>query len=80
MPTYQIIAYPEGRRKVVAILPSDYNSSPEGVIARAAVHARLRGEYVDIEGSDGRYIGCCDGAGIVPPYGVTEFRSYPDGV
>lgn len=67
MTKYEIVAYPEGERVVVAALPSDYASSREGVVERAKVHARLRGDYVDMY-RDGRPIGVCDGQGEVTGY------------
>lgn len=67
MSAYTIAAFPNGLRAIVATLPSDYASSREGVIERAKVHARLRGEYVDVE-TNGRQIATCDGAGEVTGY------------
>jgi hypothetical protein len=71
--SYTIIAHPNGVSQTVATLPSDYASSREGVIERAKVHARLRGEYVDVE-REGRQIAVCDGAGEVTGY-ESNFRS-----
>lgn len=79
MATHRIIAYPLGARSVRAILP---RSCRDEAIARAVVHARLIGDYVDVEASGHatasgfKCIAVCDGAGSAHGYG--EFRSYPE--
>lgn len=67
--TYHIVAYPAGVRTIVAAI---HARGDEDAIERAKVHARLRGEYVDMYRDD-RPIGVCDGAGIVTGY-ETHFR------
>ena len=69
--TYTIVAYPNGRRTIVATLHTDshrerdiefvarfpFCASPgaevEGIVAHAAVQARVRGEFVDVYREDG---------------------------
>ena len=70
MTAFKIIAYPDGERAVIGVL---HARDIVDVEPQAAVHARLRGEYVDIE-HDGRCMAVCDGAGAVPAFGVEEFR------
>jgi hypothetical protein len=72
MTTFHIIAYPDGARAVVGTL---HARDIMDVEPQAAVHARLRGEYVDIE-VDGRCRAVCDGAGAVPAFGVEDFRTH----
>lgn len=78
MTTHRIISYPNGARSVRAILPRSFR---EEAIARAAVHASLIGEYVDVEASGYetatgfKCVAVCDGAGSAHGYG--EFRSKP---
>lgn len=66
--TFKIISYPDGARSVRAIL---HARGVEDAIERAKCHARLIGEYVDVE-CDGKCMAVCDGAG--PAHGYGEFR------
>jgi hypothetical protein len=66
--TFHIIAYPHGARQVVG---THHARDLCDVLPSAAVHARLRGEYVDVE-QDGWCVAVCDGAG--PAHGYRDFR------
>lgn len=67
--TFLLIAYPAGVRTVVGV---KHARDTVDVAPSAAVHARLRGEYVDVE-IDGRCVAVCDGAG--PSHGYGDFRT-----
>jgi hypothetical protein len=66
--TFHIIAYPDGARAVVGTM---YARDIVDVLPSACTHARMRGEYVDVE-TDGRCAAVVDGRG--PAHGYGEFR------
>lgn len=62
MNAYEIVAYPAGERTVVH---STVDRCAEAIVAHAANHARVRGEFVDVL-RDGRHIAVVGRDGPVP--------------
>jgi hypothetical protein len=60
---YEIIAFPNGARHVVATLWGS-RADADGVVAKAQRQAAMRGEYMDVE-RDGSVIAVVDHAGPI---------------